>query len=83
MSALGQTRPMRPKLYAWECPQLSKSGHARVASICPVSAKSGLMHRNKSDLFDHLVGGNEQLVRDRDAERFGGLEVDHQLEFSR
>src|SRR5262249_48893822 len=32
-------------------------------------------------LFNYLVGGNEHLVRDRDAERLGGLEVDDQREF--
>jgi hypothetical protein len=30
--------------------------------------------------LDHLVGGYRQLVRDGEAERFGGLEIDHQLE---
>src|SRR5215813_794485 len=30
--------------------------------------------------FDHLVGEREQFVWNLEAERFGGLEVDHQLE---
>src|SRR5262245_2073900 len=34
-------------------------------------------------LFDHLVGKREHLVRNIDAERIRGLEVDHQLEFGR
>jgi hypothetical protein len=33
--------------------------------------------------LDHLVGERHDLVRDRKPERFGGLEVDHQLEFGR
>ena len=34
-------------------------------------------------LFDHLVSEREQLVGYIDAERLGGLEIDHQLEFGR
>src|SRR5262249_10152670 len=33
--------------------------------------------------FDHLVGAGKQRGRHGDAERFRGLEVDHQLELSR
>src|SRR5690349_11339136 len=31
-------------------------------------------------LFDHLVGEREELVWNLEAERLGGLEIDHQLE---
>jgi len=33
--------------------------------------------------FDHLVGEREQPVRNLEAERLGGLEIDHQLVFGR
>src|SRR5262249_32658365 len=33
--------------------------------------------------FDHLVGERQQVGRNREAERAGGIEVDHQLEFGR
>ena len=34
-------------------------------------------------LLDHLVGGHQQRLRDRQAERFCGFEVDGQIEFCR
>ena|SRR5947207_4305616 len=34
-------------------------------------------------LFDHFVGGGEQLVRDGQAERLGGLQINDQLELGR
>jgi hypothetical protein len=34
-------------------------------------------------LFDHLVGEHEQVVRNSEAERIGGLEVDNEIEFGR
>jgi hypothetical protein len=44
---------------------------------------NGLMQRNKtcvkSSLFDHLVGGREQVWRHRETKLFGSLEVDKQL----
>ena len=33
-------------------------------------------------LFDQLVGASEQLRWHREAERFGGFEVDHRLKLS-
>ena len=33
------------------------------------------------ELFDYLIGPQQQCLRDCESERFGGLEVDHQLEF--
>jgi hypothetical protein len=34
-------------------------------------------------LLDHLVGSDEQSLRNGEAERFGGLEIDHWLECCR
>src|SRR5262245_59905598 len=46
------------------------------------SARSGCEQMQQTvALFNHLVGAGEQRGRHLDAERFGGLEIDHQLEF--
>src|SRR5262245_25433541 len=34
-------------------------------------------------LLDHVVGADEDRLRDGQPERLGGLEIDHQLEFGR
>src|SRR5262245_29385407 len=39
--------------------------------------------QQKVPLFDHLVGAGEERRRHFNAQRLGGLEVDHQLEFRR
>ena len=39
-------------------------------------------HKQKfGGLFDHLVGGSQQLVGHDETERFGSLEIDHQFIF--
>src|ERR1051325_7810495 len=36
---------------------------------------------NRGRSLDHLVGARQEGLRDRQAERLGGLQIDHQLEF--
>jgi hypothetical protein len=38
---------------------------------------------NSRRSFDHLVGACEERRRDFDAERLGGLKIDHQIELDR
>ena len=57
--------------------------HSR-RSETPLRARTGLMHCSKNaSLFDHLVSRHLHDQRHRKAERLGGLEIDHQLEFGR
>jgi hypothetical protein len=55
-----------------------KRTNSKIVSVCPLSAKTGLMHRNKrrprgcNDLLNHLVGGGLQRKRHGKAERLCG-----------
>jgi len=46
-------------------------------------AKTRLMQCSKKSLFDHLVGAQQERFGDRQPERLGGIEVDHQLKLGR
>src|SRR5262245_1854853 len=50
-------------------------GHAPLAYIT--------VHTDRFYLFDHLVGAREQRWRNRQAQRSGRRQVDHQLQFGR
>src|SRR5262249_1361447 len=52
-----------------------------LASKCPLRAKNGCEQPQQSNpLFDHLVGAGEQRGWHLEAERLGGIEIDHELE---
>ena len=57
-------------------------GHVRCNSLCPLCAKSGLMQRSKGSLFDQLVGDRKQIRWDIKTERFGGCEVDDEIDLA-
>ena len=50
---------------------------------CDAATEARSAARLVSSSFDHLIGPTEYRLRDRQAERLGGLEVDDQLDFGR
>src|SRR5471030_2394853 len=83
MSLLGQSLPIHSAPVLNDVRYASNSGQTQARLECPLCATSGLMHRSKKALFDHLVGLRKQRWGDREAERLGGLEVDHQFVLGR
>jgi hypothetical protein len=62
-------------------PQSTDIGeHVWDASSVPLADVS---NRSKGPLFDHLVGAGEQTCRHVEAERFSGLEIEHEIVFGR
>jgi hypothetical protein len=65
-------------------PTVRFSLHCRHIAALPRTAAScqeeTLALQKTAPLFDHLVGANEKRLRHGQAERLGGLEIDHQLE---
>jgi hypothetical protein len=62
------------------CYARAASGHAAAAPPSSVTNSRRFVCR-ESSTFDHLVGAAGQGQRHCDAERLGGLEVDHRLLF--
>jgi len=77
----------------------SIASHRQVGGVRPMSASPPIAtrrsrrsetplchkrtHARQQNLFDHLVGAGEQTRRHGEAQRLGGLKVDHQLVFGR
>ena len=79
MSALGQKQTSEHLQPMSALPP--KADIALHRSECPLCAKSGHLQCNKeTPLFDHLVGGGDQRLRDGQTKRLCGLEIDHKLE---
>ena len=72
MSALGQKQTFAPQKAMSALPP--KADMCSATRLCPLCAKSG--HR---DSINHR--GREQRLRNGQAERFCGLEIDDQFDF--
>ena len=59
------------------------SAHKPAATPLPSWGHFRARASKLSALFDHLVGAGEQRRRHFEAERFGGLQIDHQFVFGR
>ena len=55
-----------------------ESRHVQCTSPCPLWANSG----HNETLFDHFISALLKLQRHFDADRFGSLEVDYELELA-
>src|SRR3954451_4672187 len=66
----------------WKAPPLHGARRSR-----PFAAATAKGFRPKAGispaLFDHLVGAHQHRLRHGEAERRGGLEIDHQIELGR
>jgi hypothetical protein len=60
------------------------SGHALTSAWCQEETRAGAATNGHkvARLLDHFIGEREQIVRDREAERLGSLEIYHKVESS-
>src|ERR1017187_6596544 len=83
MSELGHKRTNRngPKsTFVRFGPKADKHGRGWIVRYVPIATNAP---QQTASLFDHLVGNGEHARGNGEAERFRGLEVDHELEFCR
>jgi hypothetical protein len=55
----------------------SVSGNNPGSEAFPGGAKAAMSNRSKNLLFDHLIGKQEEGIRQLESHRFRGLEVDY------
>jgi hypothetical protein len=67
----------RTIVYVRSAPKADKRAHVSRCPLCAISGRE--QSQQGSALFDHLVRAREQYRRHVEAERLGGLEIDHQL----
>ena len=63
---------------------LASCGQASAYAQASYVPFSDFIHRNKlTSSFDHLIGSQQRRSCDIEAERLGGLEVEHKIELGR
>ena len=80
MSALGQKQTFeRLRLMSALPPKADMDQHGRDVRFVPKADSRGA---TKTSLFDHFIGGREELRGDCKADCVGGLDIDGQCEFA-
>jgi hypothetical protein len=77
MSEMGQN-PKLPQQHRRPVHLNKQTPTGRVQCGCAISGQSA--PQQTARLLDHLVGAQQDRCRQRDAERFGGLEIDREFE---
>jgi hypothetical protein len=85
MSLVGHSRREGPAPLVSACPNLPQNlTSVRTVALGRKVPKLAVSNRSRAiSLFDHLVGAGEQRRWDFEAESFGRLKIDDQLEFGR
>jgi hypothetical protein len=81
MSVWGQQRHLGGRPVISALPR--KADHLRARPDFALGPIPDSCSAASSVLFDYFIGAREKGRRNRDAKRFGGLEVNRQLEFRR
>jgi hypothetical protein len=82
MAGSGQTRKSSERAQVFR--STPGNGHSSAQLARRFSARTGReQSQQKLRLFDHLVGEREQPVRNLEAERLGGPEVDDKVKLGR
>jgi hypothetical protein len=82
----GQSLPIDATAARAQCPLHPDSGQTfapqRNVALCQEETRAGAATNGHkvARLLDHFIGEREQIVRDREAERLGSLEIYHKLE---
>src|SRR2546426_5935208 len=81
--ASGAAKRLRARMTASPISRMGTSVRTAAGESSRTPRRAPAQRRTSTPLFDHLVRPEQDRLRDREAERLGGLEVDHELELCR